>query len=185
MGVRQPDDVVFRLFIFCNMVNKKITLIGVLIVVLISAGIYYFLAVKLPEATRIGDGKYLGYIHNVDTRDLKIAFDDAVWLSGKAGEDAAIEAGHCTEKTRSECLPNDYFIKNAEVVDENLLIAGDARVFMQTWKMEETGEVATREIGMSDFAELINNQTLHWRQLPYNITIQNGKVTKIEEVYIP
>lgn len=131
------------------------------------------------------DGKYFGYIHEVKKDSSSVYFDDAVWLSGRAGEDAAIQAGHCTEATRSECLPNDFFIKNEKIADEVLLIDGGVRVFMQTWKMEETGEVAEREIGLNNFSELINNQTLHWRNLPFNITIQDGKIIKIEEVYIP
>lgn len=131
------------------------------------------------------DGKYLGYIHNVDKSNLTLAFDDAIWLTGAAGQEAAIEAGHCTRETREECLPNDYFIKNNEARDEVLPIDMAVLLFMQTWKMEETGSVATREIGLADFAKLLNDPGLHWRNLPYNITVQNGKVVKIEEVYIP
>lgn len=131
------------------------------------------------------DGKYLGYIHDVSVPDRVISFDDAVWLTGKAAQDAAIQAGHCTAANRSECTPNDYFIKNERVLDETLSLGENALLFMQTWKMEETGEAATRAIGFKDFAKLINNPELRWRQLPYNITVQNGNVTKIEEVYIP
>lgn len=131
------------------------------------------------------DGKYLGYIHDVSAPDLTILFDDAVWLTGVAAQDAAIEAGHCTEANRSECTPNDYFIKNEKVRDEILSLGQNALFFMQTWKMEETGEVTEREIGLNDFAKLINDLALHWRALPYNITIQNGEIIRVEEVYIP
>lgn len=131
------------------------------------------------------DGKYLGYIHDVSVPDLMISFDDAVWLAGAAAQDAAIAAGRCTEANRSECTPNDYFIKNEKVHDEIVSLDQNALLFMQTWKMEETGEVAEREIGLNDFAKLINDPVLHWRTLPYNITIQSGKITRIEEVYIP
>jgi hypothetical protein len=143
----------------------------------------------VPQITEQGihfqDGKYLGYIHRVDMGNLILVFDDAVWLTGKAGEDAAIEAGHCMQATRSECLPNDYFIKNATVADELLLMDQSVLLFMQTWKMEESGEVAAREIGLADFAGLINDRSLHWRQLPYTITVEGGKIMRIEEIYIP
>lgn len=131
------------------------------------------------------DGKYLGYIHNVDTSGLIILFDDAIWLTGAVAQEAAIEAGRCTAETRSECLPNDYFIKNTKIRDEIVPLDEATLLFMQTWKIEETGEIAEREIGLTDFADLINNQSLHWQQLPYNISIQNGKINRIEEVYIP
>lgn len=131
------------------------------------------------------DGTYLGYIHEVDTESSALAFDDATMLTGTAAQDAAITAGYCTETNRSECTPNDFFIKNTEVNDEMLLLDDSVLVFMQTWKMEEVGEVAVREIALNDFARLINDQSLHWQRLPYVLIIQNGKVTQIEEVYIP
>lgn len=162
---------------------------GFIVLVLAIVGATYWFVWYKPQAqntaTPSRDGKYLGYIHNVDTLSLKISFDEALWLTGKEGEDAAIEAGHCTQETRSECLPNDYFIKNANVGDDILSLDRGVVLFMQTWKMEETGEVTTREISLADFASLINDQALHWRALPYGITIENDKVTRIEEIYIP
>lgn len=131
------------------------------------------------------DGEHLGFIRDFVFDDETIYFDDAVWLTGKAGEDAAIAAGHCTEENRSECLPNDYFIKNELVGEERLRVAPGLRVFMQTWKMEETGEVVEREIAPYEFSKMINDPALHWHQLPYRITIENGVVTRVGEVYIP
>lgn len=173
------------------MSKRKIIFSAVGVLMLVLIGLFLrsdFLSEDRDQAESFvfyKDGKYLGYIHQVKKDSSSIYFDDAVWLSGRAGEDAAIEAGHCTEATREECLPNDFFIKNEKITDEVLLIDGGVRVFMQTWKMEETGEVAEREIDLNNFSELINNQTLHWRNLPFNITIQDGKIIKIEEVYIP
>lgn len=140
----------------------------------------------VPETQApLGDGRYLGYLRGLDDIGFSLVFDDAVWLTGKAGEDAAIEAGHCTEATRSECLPNDYFIKNAVASGVRLPLDPDAQAFMQTWKMEETGEVTRREIGLAELAGLINDAALHWRSLPYDITVRDGVVVTIEEVYIP
>ena len=141
------------------------------------------LEAKIPFSGR--DGAHLGFIHEVDLASNELAFDDAVWLTGVEAQDAAIEAGYCTESNRSECTPNGYFIKNASKVDETILIDETASFYMQTWKMEETGEVTTREISYTEFADLVNNTDLHWRQLPYTITVYGGRVTKVEEVYIP
>ncbi len=142
-------------------------------------------SLKNSGLTALRDGEYLGHIHQIDAQKMTLAFNEAVLLTGKPGQDAAIEAGHCTEKTRAECLPNDYFIKNIGVSDQIISISQNAHSFMQTWKMEETGKVMTREIKLSDLAELINNPSLHWQILPFNITIQNGEITHIEELYIP
>ncbi len=138
-----------------------------------------------PPAPRFADGEHLGFIHAFTDNAAAMDFDDARWLSGREGEDAAIAAGHCTEATRSECLPNDFFIQNDIRKDERLAVSPDARVVMQTWKMEETGQVADREIPLADLAGLMNDPALHWRTLPYRITITNGAVTRIAEVYIP
>lgn len=166
------------------MKNIKTIEFLILVAVIVVGGSYWFIE-QGHKTISFGDGKYLGYVHEIDAGKMVLAFDDAVWLTGKAAEDAAIEAGHCTEDTRSECVPNDYFIKNADVRDELLPLDRNLRLFMQTWKMEETGMVAEREINLTDFSGLINDRSLHWRNLPYNVTIQNGKVTRIEEVYIP
>lgn len=160
------------------------------IIACIIAGYFFGINIaKNPDKEQLSlsfrDGKHLGFIHNIDTDNLTLAFDDAIWLTGTAAQDAAIEAGHCTEADRSECTPNDYFIKNEKVGDEPVSFDSNVLLFMQTWKMEETGEVTTREIGLADFAKLLNDSELHWRNLPYNITVQNGKVVRIEEVYIP
>ncbi len=167
---------------------KKI--IVYLFIALIAIVSYWFVVsnnkpVDAPVSLDFGDGKYLGYIHNVDTEKKTLAFDDAVWLTGKVAQDAAIEAGHCTEESKSDCLPNDYFIKNSNVKDDLLLIDDNVQVIMQTWSAEETGRVENREIALADLAKVINDQSLHWRALPYNITIQNGKIICIEEQYVP
>jgi hypothetical protein len=131
------------------------------------------------------DGEHLGFIHAFTDNNTAIDFDESLWLTGTEAEDAAIRAGLCDEETRGDCLPNDFFIENAEVQDERVAIAPGVKISMQTWKMEETGEVAAREISLSDFAALIDDPAAHWQELPYRITIDNNMVTNIEEVYIP
>jgi len=140
---------------------------------------------KQGEVSQFRDGKYLGFIHALTDNGTRMDFDDATWLTGVAGQDAAIRAGICTEETRDECLPNDYFIENTVVEDAGLSIDPSIRVFMQTYQMEETGQVATREINLNDLATLINDPKAHWSTLPYTITVANNAVVRIEEVYVP
>ncbi len=131
------------------------------------------------------DGEYLGFIHALTDNNTAMDFDDGVWLTGPTALEAAIQAGLCTEETFESCLPNGYFIENKEEKNERLTIDPNALVLMFTWEMEETGEVAGREISLAEFATLINDETLHWHHLPYSIVVQNDTVTRIEEVYIP
>ena len=107
-----------------------------------------------------------------------------MWLSGAAGENAAIAAGLCTEETRSECLPNDYFIENSSALDETVPLDANALMFMQTWEAGDQG-IMEKEIGLGAFAALINDSALHWNKLPYTITVEGSAVTRIEEVYVP
>ena len=55
---------------------------------------------------------------------------------------------------------------------------------MQTLYAEQES-VTRREITTAQFTSLINDASLHWNKLPYTITVENGLVTLIEEVYIP
>ncbi|RJR13352.1 hypothetical protein C4585_02225 [Candidatus Parcubacteria bacterium] len=135
--------------------------------------------------TRQFDGAHFGFVHAFTDNNTAMDFDDAVWLTGTVAEDAAIRAGICTEETRMECLPNDFFIENSEKKSERLAIHPDVTVVMQTWNMEETGGVRNQEISLTHFANLINDPTLHWRNLPYRITVVGDEVTRIEEVYVP
>lgn len=139
---------------------------------------------KTEELVGSRDGTHLGFIHGVDVEKREIQFDNAVWLSGVEGEEAAIKAGHCTKETRFDCLPNDYFISNSLERDEVLSVDPSAVLFMKTWEVGNLG-ILDREIGFSDFAKLISDKSAQWDMVPYNVTIENGKVIHIEEVYVP
>jgi len=166
---------------------KKLLLI-LFIALVIAAGAYYLGIQSSSEKNQFPlfrDGLYLGFIHTIQIADdMEVAFDDAVWLTGKEGQDAAIMAGHCTEKTREECLPNDYFIGNEKKNDEYIKLDKNVLIFMKTWEAGDQG-ILDKEISLNDFAKLINDDSLHWNKLPYNIYIREGKVKRIEEVYIP
>lgn len=137
-------------------------------------------SIVLFESTR------LGFIRALYESDgiMVISFDDAVWLSGKEGADAAIRAGVCTEETRAECLPNDYYILNEQKSEESLVLDSKIQIVMKTWEAGEQG-IMDKEISLADFSALINDQKAHWNKLPYIITTTNNGVVRIEEVYIP
>lgn len=137
------------------------------------------------ENAGIADGTYIGFIHDVDLSGSRLAFDDADWLTGTEGEDAAIRAGVCTEETRRECLPNDYFIENKLASDRSMPVDNDVVVILETFSMEKTGQIAPDEMSIGAFAALIQSPTLHWKALPYRLTVSNHVVTRIEEIYIP
>lgn len=125
-----------------------------------------------------------GFIRGLEVSRKTVLFDAALWLTGAPGEDAAISAGLCTEETRAECLPNDYYIYNQAAIDALLPLASNLTVYMLTWHAETEG-VKREFIKLDEFAQLVNDQAQHWNKLPYNVTIKNGEVIMIEEVYVP
>lgn len=125
-----------------------------------------------------------GFIRSLDTKKRSISFDDALWLSGRAGEDAAIAAGLCTEETRSECLPNDYYIYNEAEIATDIPLAKNITIYMVTWNAGDQG-VKRQFIKLDEFAKLINDPSQHWQKLPYNVSVKDNEVIMIEEVYIP
>lgn len=125
-----------------------------------------------------------GFVPRINVIEGIVTFDDARWLYGTEGEDAAIAAGLCTEETRNECLPNDFYIYNALKNEVSIPAASNAAVYMLTWNVGEEG-IKRQFIKFDDFAQLVNNPELHWRNVPYNITVKDGEVIMIEEVYVP
>lgn len=125
-----------------------------------------------------------GFITAFDATARAISFDNALWLFGAEGENAAIAAGLCTEETRGECLPNDFYIYNEEAKSVHIPLADSVAIYMVTWNAADGG-VKRQFIKIDEFAKLINDPALHWSKLPYNVTIKNGEVIMIEEVYVP
>lgn len=128
-------------------------------------------------------GTKIGFIRSIDSENQKISFDDAVWLTGKEGQDAAIAHGVCTEVTRKDCLPNDYFILNETPDTVSLKLDADVRIIMKTWNTGDAG-IMNKDIDLLTFDKLINSND-QWNKLPYTITIDTGEVENIEEIYIP
>ena len=128
-----------------------------------------------------------GFIRGIsENGNHRILFDEAEWLTGVEAENAAIAAGQCTQENRQECLPNGYYIKNTTAEQKEIVLDSRANIVMQTWKMEETGSVAARPIQVGEFIfSVIRERSEVYTQVPYRITLANGTVVKIEEVYVP
>ena len=132
-----------------------------------------------------GDGIKFGFVRSVATSsDYVLMFDEARWLTGPEGEQAAIIAGICSEAARAECLPNGYFIENTSTTTIPLNFSTEPIIAMFTLTMEKES-VKETSISKDAYAALINDRSAHWSQLPYQMLIEQGKVTILEEVYVP
>ena len=153
-----------------------------IVVVLALSGLFLWRGGAMPETSPTTSDIRFGFITAVEGNT--IVFDEARWLTGKEGEDAAIAAGLCTEATRAECLPNDFYIVNDAPTTVPLILSGDAMIAMATLHMEEEG-VKETQISIEEFAKLINDSNLHWNKLPYQMIVESGEVVVLEEVYVP
>lgn len=125
-----------------------------------------------------------GYIRAVDIASSTLSFDDAQWMTGTTGEDAAIAAGLCTEEARADCLPNDFYIGNADAEPVTIPLAPNLTIYLLTWNAGDAG-IKRQSIRLAEFAALIDDDAQHWQKLPYNVTVKNNQVIMIEEVYVP
>ncbi|MEK7649834.1 MAG: hypothetical protein AAB367_02665 [Patescibacteria group bacterium] len=145
----------------------------------------YFLYPQAPTSPAT-ERRALGFIREIRTQNgnLVLMFDDALWLTGREAEDAAIEAGHCSTETRGECTPNDYFIENKNTQTIALELPQATLIFMETYETGEPGD-KKENITTNKLVDLINDPSLHWNKLPYWITTRGTRITTIEEQYIP
>lgn len=163
----------------------KYIVAGFLLLVVFIGGVYF---IGFAGSQKVAEEKLdirFGFINEVQNDGgYVLVFDEATWLSGKEGQDAAIAAGLCTEETRAECLPNDFFILNSSTSTSVLRIASQAVIAMQTLHMEAEG-VKESQISIEEFAVLMGDTALHWTKVPYQLLLEGGEVTIIEEVYVP
>ena len=112
-------------------------------------------------------------------------------LQTKAGDlgsdpNIPIRAGVCTEATREECTPNDFFIENLDDSTELYPLATNVEVVMITYRGVIDAPLSQNTISFAEFVTLITNEDAHWDSLPYTLTLNtDGEVEKIEEVYVP
>lgn len=166
----------------------KYALIGSVVVMLLLSVLFIIRFAPEPVPTPDPDAGeiHFGFIREVGKSETgyAILFDEAVWLMGKEGEDAAIAAGICTDATRVECLPNNFFILNEATTTMPVQLAPEVVIALSTLTMEKDG-IKEAQITPEEFMALINDAQLHWSALPYQMLVVDGTVTILEEVYVP
>lgn len=162
----------------------KWRLIGGALLLFLGAAVWWGTAQRaVPPPVPVTEVKF-GFIRGIDAAARTIEFDDARWLVGSDAEDAAIAAGLCTEETRDDCIPNDYFILNEATTTERLQFSIDPHIAMMTLNAEESGVQETR-VSLDEFVKLLHDTKAAWSDLPYQILLENGVITIVEEVYVP
>lgn len=139
----------------------------------------------LPENSE----RQMGYIKKVYEKSGKsyLNIDYIQWLTGDAAEKAMRQDGECP--ATGECLVlNDYYIRNQNPLIRTFEIDPAATILMQTYSMGEAGGdiIWNQPITYAQFKSIFtNNAKLHLKDVPYIVEIQNQKITKITEQYVP
>jgi hypothetical protein len=138
-----------------------------------------------PEPTSaLADGRYFGYIRWIG--EPTIAFDRAQFLMGEAANEAAaaddaIEYG--------ETVPNDYYIRNRDRRVVELAVADDVRVTAVRCPSSCTdgvpGDYDALVASFSMPGEKSLMDDYRGAKGHYWVTVDHGKVTAIDEMYLP
>ncbi|MDI6777730.1 MAG: hypothetical protein QMD77_00905 [Patescibacteria group bacterium] len=139
----------------------------------------------LPENSE----RQMGYIKKVYEKGGKsyLNIDYIQWLTGDAAEKAMREDGECPKT--GECIVlNDYYIRNVNPLIRTFEINPAAKIFMQTYSIGEAGgDISWNQpITYAEFKSIFTtNAKPRLKNVPYIVEIQNQKIVKITEQYIP
>ena len=149
----------------------------------IGGGALYVRAIQHPIIVEEpGGGVRFGFIRSVSGNDgTSIAFDEARWIVGDEARHAAVAAGVCGADEEA-CPPNDYFIVNDATTTVELPLAQGVTIAIVDASGAEPQTEKT--ISPKDFAALIND-VHHPKNIPYQLYVEHGLVTIIEETYVP
>lgn len=149
-----------------------------------------------PEANSTGMGelpanseRQMGYIKKVYPQNGKnyLDIDYIQWLTGDVAEKAMREDGECPKT--GECIVlDDYYIRNQNSLIRTFEISPDVQIFMQTYGIgEEGGDISWNQpITFNQLRRVFDtNSKPHLKSVPYIVEIQNKKIVKITEQYIP
>lgn len=121
------------------------------------------------------DGRYPTYILKVRPGTRQVTLDLVQFFTGPAASKAA-EEDHAAEVPP----PNDYWIRNANMLLRTLPVGSGARVTVNTLAAEETGS-ADKDVTvtLTKLASYDLSNHLFW------VTVRGGKVTRLTEQFLP
>ncbi|MFC4776538.1 hypothetical protein ACFO9Q_07090 [Paenibacillus sp. GCM10023252] len=132
---------------------------------------------------------FTGYLHNVEWAEgtWVAKLNEIEWYEGEAAK-AKFEEQE--GQSGEEGPPDGYYIIDSDSSITSLPIATDAVVLMQiynrTGKAEEADIIWNEQIGLKEFITLIEeNEDWSMRDYPYHCTVQDGKIIRIVQQYIP
>ncbi|WP_274650237.1 hypothetical protein [Paenibacillus humicola] len=137
---------------------------------------------KSPETTTV-------YIDRIDAKggSVVLTVDDIQWYEGKAADEQFLKR---EKDSGLDGAPDGYYIVNDDKTTRRLTVDPNAVVLMQIY--DHTGNIDdvttnwNEKVSLSKFVSIYrNNKLIDMRDYPFHVTVENGKVVKIVQQYIP
>ncbi|UVI27620.1 hypothetical protein [Paenibacillus spongiae] len=129
------------------------------------------------------------YIHQIVNKDGKVLLtvDDIDWYEGAEADKVFLER---EPDSGEEGTPDGYYIVNDKEELHALEVAPNAQIVMQvfdkTGKIEDVDVDWNQAVTLTEFQEIfMNNKIVDVSQYPFHLTVQDGKVVKIIQQYLP
>ncbi|BBI34263.1 hypothetical protein [Cohnella abietis] len=170
------------------MVNKMILSLAAVLLGFVSLG---FIHANTSDYTPVprNSQTQASYIDQIYQQDGKtyIKADFIEWYEGEEANKVFREKEQDPDMTEA---PDGYYIVNDDTQLQTLEVADDVKIYMQiynrTGKIEEATTNWNEQIDLSKFLTLLSDSSeMNLKDYPYHLTIENNKITKIVQQFIP
>lgn len=116
--------------------------------------------------------------------NIKFQFDKVEFLKSDMAKKAMVEDGLISN---NEMPPNDFYLRNKDEEIETALIDSNIVIIMQTHSYDADGNFKINErISLDELRILLSpNYERNYINYPFEIKLENSKITQITEKYIP
>lgn len=128
------------------------------------------------------DGRHFGYVKSADVEAGTVVFDLAEFFTGAEADAAAVEDGVIQE---GEHVDNDYYIRNRNTRLRTLGLADDVTLMIVDWGGCCESVEGELEPWAASFEEPDPSGKYRGATSPWWLTFENGRITLIEEQYLP
>jgi hypothetical protein len=137
---------------------------------------------RSSAATDLEDGRHAVYLHGVDTQGRRLTIDVVQWLWGGH----AAEAYQADNPGETGGPPNDYYIVNDNPGLRMLPVAEDVTV--ELVRLHEDGDADLDPATWEELPQYLRGDRTADERLSHNpfwLTIEDQRIVRIEEQYIP
>ncbi|MEF2966820.1 hypothetical protein V3851_13340 [Paenibacillus sp. M1] len=145
---------------------------------------------ETPHSPPAGESRqltvYIDRLH-LQANGGDIYVDPIRWYTGKEADDVFAKY---EPDAGIDGPPDGYYIVNEDERLEHYPVAKDAEVRMQIY--DHTGNIAdldivwNEKVSLQQFGELLRHkEVLDLTLFPYHLTVENGRITKIVQQYVP